>query len=69
MLPDGLTDESDDVWMEGNFPRSWTFRNFFSPIFLGTFTVNSADGWSDGILMDGWMDGLPGGITIGLTDR
>ena len=21
-LPDGSTDESDDVWMEGNFPRS-----------------------------------------------
>ena len=40
VLPDGLTDESDDVQTEGTFPRSWTFMNFFPAILLGTFTVN-----------------------------
>ena len=51
-----MTDEPNDVWMEQNFPRSWTPRYFFPAILLGTFAVNSADGRLDG------MDG-------GFTDR
>ena len=27
-LPDGLTDESNDVWIKRNFPMIWTFGNF-----------------------------------------
>ena len=48
VLPDGLTDESNDVWMEGNFPWSWTFRKKFLGILMGIFTMNLADGWTDG---------------------
>ena len=46
-LPDGLTGESDDVQMEGNFPVNWTFRKFCTAILVGIFTVNLADGWTD----------------------
>ena len=38
-LSDAMADESDDVWMEGNYPRSKTLRNFFPAIFQGTFTM------------------------------
>ena len=27
-LPDGLTDESNDVWIKRNFPMIWTFGKF-----------------------------------------
>ena len=51
-LPDGSTDESDDVWMEGDFPGYWTFGKF-CPAILG------GNGWTDGTddgYTDGWMD-------------
>ena len=44
-LPDGLTDESDYVCMEWNFPGFWTFRKFHPAILMGIFTMNLADGW------------------------
>ena len=47
-LPGGLTDESDEVQMEGNFPINWNFRKFHTVILVGIFTVNLADGWTDG---------------------
>ena len=47
-LSDGLTDESDDIWMERNFPGYWIFTKFHTAILLGIFTVNLADGWLDG---------------------
>ena len=51
-LPDGSTDESNDVWMEGNFPMNWTFRKFCTAIVIAIFTMDLADG-----LMDGTEDG------------
>ena len=54
-LPDGLTDESDDVQMEGNFPRNRPFGKFHTAILVGIFTLILADGWMDG--MDGMDDG------------
>ena len=41
-LPDGSTDESDDVWMERNFPGLLHFRKFHTGILIGIFTVNLA---------------------------
>ena len=58
-LPDGSTDESDDVWMEGIHPEFWTFGKFHAAILMGTFTVNLADGWMDRTddgHTDRWMD-------------
>ena len=58
-LTDGLTDESDDVQMEGKFSRTWTFRNFGPGILMGIFTMNFADGWMDRMddrCTDGQMD-------------
>ena len=58
-LPDGSTDQSDDVWMERNFPGSWTFRTFHAAILMVIFTVNFADGWMDGTdnrHTDRWME-------------
>ena len=46
-LPDGLTDESEDVQMERSFPRFWMFGKFCPPILVGIFTMNLADGWKD----------------------
>ena len=46
-LPVGLTDESNDVWMDRNFPRYWVLGKFCTPILMGIFTVNLADGWMD----------------------
>ena len=46
-LPDGSTDESNDVWMEGDIPGTWTFRKFHPAILMDTFTEKSADGWTD----------------------
>ena len=59
-LPDGLTDESDDVWTERNYCRKWTFRKLHTGILIGIFTMNLADGLTDG---------TDNGITFGLTDR
>ena len=58
-LPDGLTDESNEVFTERNFPMNWTFGKFCPAIFIGIFTVKLADGWMD--RMDGrhthrWTD-------------
>ena len=47
-LPDGSTDESDDVQMEREFLRYWVFGKFHTGIPVGIFTVNLADGWTDG---------------------
>ena len=47
-LPDGSTDESDDVQMERNFPGFWMFGRFHIEIPMGIFTMNLADGWTDG---------------------
>ena len=58
-LPDGSTDESDDVWMEVDFPGYWTFGKFCPAILVGIATMNLADGWTDGTddgHTDGWMD-------------
>ena len=55
-LSDGLTDESNDVWTEGNFPGIWMFGKLDQAILLGTFTMNLADGWMDGMDI-GWTDG------------
>ena len=55
-LPDGLTDNSNDVQMEGNFPQFWTFGKFHPEILIGIFTVNLADGWMDRT-DDGHADG------------
>ena len=48
-LPDGLTDESDEVQIEGNFPGIGTFRKFGPGILMGIFTMNLADGWTGGM--------------------
>ena len=58
-LPDELTDESDDVWMERKFPGYWTFRKLYPAILMGIFTVK---------LADGWMDRMDGRYTGGQTD-
>ena len=47
-LPNGLTDKSIDVQMERIFPRVSCFRKFHTGILIGIFTVNLADGWTDG---------------------
>ena len=47
-LPDGLTDESDDVWTERKFPTKWTSGKFHTAMLMGIFTINLADGWTDG---------------------
>ena len=46
-LPDGLTDESIDVWMEGSFPRYCANGNFCTGILIGIFTMKLADGRMD----------------------
>ena len=48
-LPDGLTDESDDVNMETKFPGNFTFRKLHPAILMGVFTMKLADGWMDGM--------------------
>ena len=58
-LPDGSTDESNDVQMERNFPGYFTFTNFCPVILMGIFTMN---------LADGWMDRTDNGHTDGLTE-
>ena len=58
-LPDGSTDKSNVVWMEGIFPGIWTFRKFHPGFLVGIVTVNFADGWMDGTgnrHTDGQMD-------------
>ena len=58
-LPDGSTDKSDEVQMEGNFPRKWSFRKFHPGILVDIFTVKLADGWMDRMddeHTDGWME-------------
>ena len=58
-LSDGLTGKSDDVWTGGNFPMNWTFRKFHPAILVGIFSMNLADGWTDGTNnghTDGWME-------------
>ena len=58
-LPDGSTDESDDVQTERNFPRIWTFRKLHPAILVGIFTMHLADGWVDGMdngHTDGWSE-------------
>ena len=58
-LPDGLTDESDDVQMERIFPMHWSFRKFHPAILMVIFTMNLAHGWMDGMddrHTDGWME-------------
>ena len=58
-LPDGLTDKSNEVQTERNFPRFWTFRKFHTVILMDTFMVNLADGWMDGTddgHTDGWTE-------------
>ena len=58
-LPDGLTDESDDVWTERNFPRLWKFRKLHPVILMSIFTVSLADGWTDRTddgHTDGWTE-------------
>ena len=47
-LLDGLTDESDDVQTERNFPGFWSFGKFHTAILVGILTMNLADGWMDG---------------------
>ena len=47
ILPGGMTDKSDDVQVDGNFPESWTIGYFPCLIALGIFTINSADGRTD----------------------
>ena len=47
-LTDGSTDESIDVWTEGSFPRYGIYGNFHTGIFIGNFTLNLADGRTDG---------------------
>ena len=46
-LPNGLTDESDEVWMWRNFPVIQMFGKFHTAILMGILTVNLADGWTD----------------------
>ena len=49
ILYDGMTDNSNDVHINGNLPGSWTVKKFSPKILLGTYTMNSADGMMDGI--------------------
>ena len=46
-LSDESTDESTDVQAERNFPRFWTFQKIHKGTFIGIFTMNFADGWTD----------------------
>ena len=46
-LPDGLTDESIDVYMEGSFPGYCVNVNIHTGVLRGIFTVNLADGRTD----------------------
>ena len=39
-LPDGSTDKSDDVWMEGKFPVKWTLGKFHTGILMGIFSMS-----------------------------
>ena len=55
-LSDGLTDKSNDVQMERNFPRIGTFGKFHTGILISIFAMNSADGWMDRT-NDGHTDG------------
>ena len=58
-LSDGSTDESDDVWMERNFPRYQTFGKFCTAICMGIFAMNLANCWTDRTddrHTDGWME-------------
>ena len=58
-LPDGLTDKSNDVWIERNFSKIQTSGKFCPGILTGIFTANLADGWMDGSddgHTDGWME-------------
>ena len=41
ILSDGLTDESNDVQTEGNFPRNWTYGKFHPVILMGIFTMKN----------------------------
>ena len=47
-LPDGLTDKSIDVQMERSFPRFLCFGKLHTGILIGIFTMNLADGRTDG---------------------
>ena len=47
-LPDGSTDESIDVLMEGSFPWYCIYGNFCTGILVGIFTMNLAHGRVDG---------------------
>ena len=58
-LPDASTDESNDVWMERNFPRFLVFMKFHTAKLVCIFTVNLADGWMDATdnrHIDGWTE-------------
>ena len=58
-LPDRSTDKSNDVSIEGIFPKYWTFRKFHPAILVGIFTMDLADGSTDRTddgHTDGWMD-------------
>ena len=58
-LPDGSTDESNDIWMEGNLPMKFNFGKFHTAILVGIFTMSLAYGWmdrSDDRHTDGWAD-------------
>ena len=46
-LPNGLTDESDEVWMWRKFPVIQMFGKFHTAILMGILTVNLVDGWTD----------------------
>ena len=67
-LPNGLTDKSDEVWTEGNFPMYRTFGKFHPAKLKGIFTENFADGWTDGTHDRHTDDAVPGGIMFWLTD-
>ena len=62
VLTDGMTDESNELQMEGIIPGSWTVRYFPLLMTLGILSVKSADGrwtvwteWTTGLLTDGWI--------------
>ena len=46
-MSDGLTDKSDDVWMEGTSPVNWTIRKLYPAILMAIFTVNLDDSWME----------------------
>ena len=54
-----MTDKSNDVQMERNFPRIWTFGKLHTGILIGIFMMN---------LVVGWMDGTDDGHTDGQTE-